>query len=191
MTATRDRIVDAAVELFCIHGYTGTAMQQVVAAAGAPNGSVYHHFRGGKDELAAAAIERAGAIYRDLVLAIIDTEDDLVAGTRVAFDSAAVVLAETGYVDACPVGPVALEVACTTVPLREACQRVFEDWIQVFTGRLVDAGAEREAARSAAIAVIAILEGGFALARTARSPEPMRACGEAAVVVVSRALGRC
>ena len=110
MTATRDRIVDAAVDLFRVHGYTGTAIQQVIAAAGAPNGSVYHHFRGGKEELAAAAIERAGAIYRDLVLAVYDAEDDPVAGTRAVFDGAAVVLEETDYVDACPVATVALEV---------------------------------------------------------------------------------
>ena len=190
MTDTRDRIVDAAVDLFRVHGYTGTAMQAVVAAAGAPNGSLYHHFRGGKEELAAAAIERAGVIYRDLVLAIMDTEDDLVAGTRVAFDSAAVVLHETGYVDACPVGTVALEVASTSEPLREACQRVFDDWTDTLTARLVEAGAEPAAARSASLIVIAVLEGAFMLSRTARSPEPMRACGDAAVAAVSRALGR-
>ena len=190
MTDTRDRIVDAAVDLFRVHGYTGTAMQQVVAAAGAPNGSVYHHFRGGKEELAAVAIERAGVVYRDLVLAIVDTEDDLVSGIRVAFEAAAAVLDETDYIDACPVGTVALEVASTSEVLREACRRVFDDWTQALTARLVEAGAEVAAARSASLIVIAVLEGAFMLSRTARSPEPMRACGEAAVAAVSRALGR-
>ena len=159
MTATRDRIIDAAVDLFRVHGYTGTAIQQVIAAAGAPNGSVYHHFRGGKEELAAAAIERAGAIYRDLVLAVYDAEDDPVAGTRAVFDGAAVVLEETDYVDACPVATVALEVASTSEALREACQRVFTDWLDTLADRLERAGARPEAARPAAITVVALLEG--------------------------------
>lgn len=189
MTSTRDRIVDAAVDLFRVHGYTGTAMQQVIAAAGAPNGSVYHHFRGGKEELAAAAIERAGEVYRDLVLAVYDAEDDPVAGTRAIFDGAAVVLHETGYVDACPVGTVALEVASTSEALRGACDRVFTDWLDTLAGRLEGAGADPAAARAAAVAVVALLEGAFLLCRTARTTESMGACRDAAVAAVAGALG--
>ena len=191
MTAsTRDRIVDAAVELFRVHGYTGTAMAQVISVAGAPNGSVYHHFRGGKEELGAVAIERAGAIYRDLVLAVLDAEDDVVAGTRAVFEGAAAVLSETDYVDACPVATVALEVASTSDPLRAACERVFADWIDTLAGRFEAAGAPPPEARSAAVAVIALLEGAFLLSRSARTTDAMRATGEAAVAVVAGAVGR-
>ena len=190
MTETRDRIVDAAVDLFRVHGYTGTAMKQVVAAADAPFGSVYHHFRGGKQELAAAAIERAGVVYRDLVLGILDAEDDVVTGTRAVFDAAAAVLDATDYADVCPVATVALEVASTSEPLRAACDTVFSDWIDTLAGRLEQGGAPPAAARSAAIAFISLLEGGFLLCRTARTPEAMRANGDAAVAVVAGAVDR-
>jgi len=190
VTDTRARIVDAAVDLFRVHGYTGTAMKQVVAVAEAPFGSVYHHFRGGKEELAAAAIDRAGGIYRDLVLAVFDAEDDVVAGTRAVFDGAAAVLEGTDYVDACPVATVALEVASTSEPLRIACDGVFADWLDTFAGRLADAGARPADARAAAIAVVALLEGAFLLSRTARATEAMRATGDAAVAVVARAVRR-
>jgi AcrR family transcriptional regulator len=190
VTATRDRIVDAAAELFRLHGYAGTGMKQVVTAAEAPFGSVYHFFPGGKQELAAAAIERAGAFYGDLVMAIIDAEDDIVAGTRAVFDGAADVLVDTGYADACPIATVGLEVASTNEELRAACDRVFGEWTEVLAGRIVDGGATPAAGRSAAIAVIALLEGAFLLSRTARTTEAMRATGDAAVATVAAAVGR-
>ena len=190
MTATRERIVDAAADLFRTHGYAGTGMKQVVTAAEAPFGSVYHFFPGGKQELAGAAIERAGAFYGDLVLAIFDAEADVVAGTRAVFDGAAAVLVETGYADACPIATVGLEVASTNEQLRTACDRVFSDWIDVLAGRLADGGAAPAAARSAAITVVALLEGAFLLSRTARTTEAMRATGDAAVATVAAAVGR-
>lgn len=190
MTATRDRIVDAAADLFRTHGYTGTGMKQVVAAAEAPFGSVYHFFPGGKQELAAAAIERAGTFYGELVLAILDAEDDVVVGTRAVFEGAGDVLVETGYADACPIATVALEVASTNEVLRAACDRVFARWIDVLTERIAAGGAPPAAARSAAIAVLGLLEGAFLLSRSARTTEAVRAMGDAAVATVAAAVGR-
>ncbi|MGH8878596.1 MAG: TetR/AcrR family transcriptional regulator, partial [Stackebrandtia sp.] len=56
---TRQRLVAAAAELLQRQGYHGTGMAQIVAESGAPRGSVYFLFPGGKEELAAEAIEAA------------------------------------------------------------------------------------------------------------------------------------
>ena len=53
---TRTRILDTTADLFRRHGYTGTGMKQIVQAANAPFGSLYHHFPGGKEQLAAEVI---------------------------------------------------------------------------------------------------------------------------------------
>lgn len=42
--ATRTRLLDAAQELFCRHGYEGTSIGDVADAAGTGVGTVYHHF---------------------------------------------------------------------------------------------------------------------------------------------------
>jgi AcrR family transcriptional regulator len=186
--ATRERILDATSELFRLQGYAGTGMKQVVTRAEAPFGSVYHFFPGGKEQLAGEAIERAGRFYEDLVLAVFDAEPDVVSGTRAIFDGAAEVLRASGYEDACPIATVALEVASTSEPLRQASHRVFESWLAALTPRLVDAGADPATARSVAISVVALLEGAFLLSRTARTTEAMAATGDAAVAVVEAAL---
>ena len=60
MNDTRDRLVQASAALLQRQGLTGTGIKQILAEAGAPFSSLYHHFPGGKDELAAAAIRRVG-----------------------------------------------------------------------------------------------------------------------------------
>ncbi|HEX2819832.1 MAG TPA: TetR family transcriptional regulator [Streptosporangiaceae bacterium] len=68
--SVREQMVDSAVILLAKHGVAGTSFTEVLAASGAPRGSIYHHFPGGKDELIAAAIEvadaRAVALLRSL-----------------------------------------------------------------------------------------------------------------------------
>lgn len=53
---TRERLIRAAVDLFEAHGYHGTGVNDILAAAKAPKGSLYHHFPGGKEELAIAGL---------------------------------------------------------------------------------------------------------------------------------------
>ena len=58
--SVREQMVDSAVILLATRGLDGTSFTEVLSASGAPRGSIYHHFPGGKDELIAAAIEVAG-----------------------------------------------------------------------------------------------------------------------------------
>jgi AcrR family transcriptional regulator len=64
MPDTRDRIVAATNELFRRQGYHGTSLKQVSVAARAPIGSIYHHFPGGKSQLAIEAAELEGTEIR-------------------------------------------------------------------------------------------------------------------------------
>ncbi len=60
MSDTRDRLVQVSAALLQRQGLTGTGIKQILAEAHAPFSSLYHHFPGGKDELAAAAIGDVG-----------------------------------------------------------------------------------------------------------------------------------
>ena len=186
---TRDRIVTATAELFRRQGYNGTGLKQVTTAAGAPFGSLYHHFPGGKEELAEEVLRTSGAAYGALFELVADAAADPVSAITDFFDGAAAVLEETGYLDACPIGTVALEVASTNDRLRRATHDVFESWIAACAARLVDEGVEPERARELATALVAGVEGGFMLSRAARSPEPMRTTGRLLAELVSSALG--
>jgi len=58
-TDVRTTMIDGAVRRLATHGVEGTSFAEVLAATGAPRGSVYHHFPGGKTELLHAALDLA------------------------------------------------------------------------------------------------------------------------------------
>jgi AcrR family transcriptional regulator len=185
---TRERILDSSGELFRRQGYMGTGVKQILAEAGAPFGSFYHFFPGGKAELGAATIRRSGYLYGLLLGEYAGPDVDLPAGIRAFFAGAAETLRETDYADACPIATVALEVSSTDEELRRACAEVFEAWVAGGTERFLLAGIERETARTLVIQMLAGLEGAFVLSRALRSTEPVERAGEASVGAIERAL---
>jgi len=185
---TRERILETTAELFRRHGYTGTGLKQIVAEANAPFGSIYHFFPGGKQHLGEEVIRRSGEMYRELFEVIFDASPDPVTGMRNFFLGAAETLRVTDYADACPIETVALEVASSNEPLRQATADVFESWIATATGRLVKGGISRARARRLTITAIAALEGAFVLSRAMRSTEPLEIAGAAVAADVRAAL---
>jgi AcrR family transcriptional regulator len=177
-SATRERIVEQSAELFRLQGYNATGVKQIVEAAQAPFGSLYHFFPGGKEQLGAESIRVSGALYEELIPAVLDPAPDPITGIRNFFAGAAAHVEESDYADACPIATVALEVSSSSETMREACADVFESWITAGSERFVAAGASPERARELTIAMICALEGAFVLARALRSTEPLELAGE-------------
>jgi len=188
MTDTRERIVTASAELMRRQGYAATGVKQIVEAAQAPFGSIYHFFPGGKEQLGAEAIRRSGSLYELLIPAIFDPAPDLVSAVRAFFAGAADHLRETDYADACPIATVALEVSSSSEPMREACADVFDGWIAAGLPRFTAAGLDEDIARDLVVAMIAALEGAFVLARATRSTEALEVAGELITAITQRAL---
>jgi AcrR family transcriptional regulator len=187
-TDTHDRIINASADLFRRQGYAGTGVKQIVAAAQAPFGSIYHHFPGGKQQIGAETIRTSGAFYASLIEAVIDPAPDLISGVRDFFARAAEHLRDSDFADACPIATVALEVASTSEPLRQATDEVFESWLAAISERFRTAGIEDERARELSLQILSLLEGAFILARASRSTEALNAAGAAATAAVREAL---
>jgi AcrR family transcriptional regulator len=182
---TDQRIVLAMAELLRVQGYAATGIKQVADAARAPIGSVYHHFKGGKAEIAARALREAGAAYIQLLPLLLDPYDDLVTGVEAAFAAAAEDLEQTGWGNLCPVGSVAAEVAETQPALRAVADGVVTSWTEQITRYLQARGLAEDDARSAGQALLSALEGAFVLARVQRSQEPLLASGRAVAAYVA------
>jgi len=69
-TVTRNKILEAAMQLLLDHGYGGMSVDQVIAAAGITKGAFFHHFKS-KNELAQALLDRYvqmdNALLHDLI----------------------------------------------------------------------------------------------------------------------------
>jgi AcrR family transcriptional regulator len=185
---TRDRILGATADLLRRKGYTGTGLKEIVKASEAPFGSIYHFFPGGKEQLGAEAIREAGKVYNALIAAFYEGARDPVAATAEFFQGAAEVLRQTDYEDACPIATVALEVASTSEPMREATAAVFESWIADLVMFLRADGLSEAAARDVGVKLFCLIEGAFILSRASKSTAAVELAGELAVQVVRDAL---
>ncbi len=178
----------AGAELFRRQGYAGTGVKQIVTLAGAPFGSLYHFFPGGKEDLGCETIRTSGRLYTQLFAAIALEAPDVLTAVHDFFAGAAETLRETDYADACPIATVALEVASTSEPLREATAEVFAEWIDGATRYFAFAGIPRERSRELAFAMLCLLEGAFIFSRAMRSTESLHVAGATAVEAVRQAL---
>src|ERR1700759_4159737 len=100
-------------------GYTATGRAQLLAESGVSNGSLYHHFPGGMEELAAAALEASGAVVAETLRDALASAPDTGHGLGRFLDIAGG--ATTGQRCAgCPIAPTALESPIISPRLREA-----------------------------------------------------------------------
>lgn len=175
--STRETILTAAAELMRHRGYAAVGMKDLVAAAGVPIGSLYHHFPRGKVQIAREALVNAGTAYGLLIPTLVDPHDDLGDAIESVFAQAAADMAATGYANMCPVAGVAAEIADTVEELREATAGVFTGWLDGGTAYFRARGLAAAQARDVTVVLVGALEGAFILARTLRSPEPLLAAG--------------
>lgn len=174
---TVDRIALAMAELLRRQGYRATGINELARAARAPTGSIYHHFKGGKRAVAEAALRRSGAAYFALLPLLLDPHDDLAHGIEAAFAEAAEDIESSGWINMCPVGSVAAEVADIEPELRKVAAEVMRSWIDEGQRYLVGRGLLEADAAVVIQALLAGLEGAFTMARTLRSREPLLCAG--------------
>ncbi len=170
-------MIDTAATLFQRQGYAATGWRQVVAESDTPWGSQAHHFPGGKEQLAAAALAHAGAGYERLVRQAFAREHPADA-IRSWASLAGQVLAGTGWSDGCPVATVTLERAHESDAIGDVCHTVLASWQAAIADGLIAAGCENERAGRLATLALASIEGALVLARSERSPRPLDVIGD-------------
>ena len=165
--ATREKMVATAMRLICRDGYTATSWRRLVEEAGTPWGSAYHHFPGGKEQLAVAAVElgveRTSETVRQAFADHERTEDVI----RALFRHAGKVLAGSDFRTGSPLATITLETAHVSPALTEACRRGFQAWHQLLVGLLAERG--HPDPPRLAVAIVTNMEGALILCRISRS----------------------
>jgi AcrR family transcriptional regulator len=165
-------MVRGAAQLLRERGYTGTGFREVIALTGAPRGSIYHHFPGGKVQLAEAAVDYVGSLARGVI------EDSLAAGDPIAALRAFVELwradfERSGYRAGCPIAAVAVESHDDAPELIDAADEAFGRWQETFGASLRRAGVPQGRAARLATLVVSAVEGAIILSRARRDSGPL------------------
>jgi TetR/AcrR family transcriptional regulator, lmrAB and yxaGH operons repressor len=174
----RQKALATAERLFRIQGYAATGLTQILDESGAPKGSFYFHFPGGKEQLAREVLASYGADVATGMRALAERSADADAFVRALCKGIGRELEVSGWVLGCAVQTLASELASVNPEIAGSARAVFESWIEIVSDVLVQRFGDRRQARRHALALIAALEGARTLARVMGSAEPFRAVAE-------------
>lgn len=180
---TRERLLEAAMELFVFQGYTNTGLAQIARKAGVLPGSLYYFFPTKEDLLNATLERRKELLYSDVLEAIWKAHDDPIERVFGLLGGYRRMLEMTEFRHGCPIGNLVLEVTETHPAARQLLRQNFDNWLNAVEECFVQAGPrlpQPADARRLAIFVLTTMEGAVMLARTYRNFEAY----DAAVVLL-------
>src|SRR6201746_515627 len=163
----RALLLNGARQLLAEKGYAGMELRDVAARGHAPRGSIYHHFPGGKTQLAREAAELEGTTIRDLIERSLE-ERGLKETLTLFGDVFRRRVANYPERIGCPVAAVAL--ARPEAPeLAAVATDAFQSWERPIAAALRDEGVSAKDAEAFAGLVVSTVEGALLRARAAAS----------------------
>jgi AcrR family transcriptional regulator len=180
----RALLLKGARQLLAEKGYAGMELRDVAERGKAPRGSIYHHFPGGKVQLAREAAELEGATIRDLIERSLE-ERGLKQTLALFGDFFRRRVADYPERIGCPVAAVAL--ARPEDPeLAAVATAAFQSWERPIAAALRDEGVNARDAEAFAGLVVSTVEGALLRARAAGSQVPL----DSAIAGLGQALDR-
>lgn len=179
--STRDKLMEAAMELFYFHGYQATSVADILERAGVNSGSLYHFFRG-KDDLLVAVLQKyKEMLYREVIDPAFARTQDPIARVFAVLEGYRQGLLFTHFTGGCPIGNLALELGEEHEEARRLVAENFDGWRDAIRKSLDDAagrfppGVDRE---KLATFILTVMEGGVMQSRAHGSIAPFDACVE-------------
>lgn len=187
---TRTRMLDTTARLLQQRGYHGTSLNDILGESGAPRGSLYFHFPGGKDQLVVeasrVAVDKVTQHRREVLAAA----PSPAAAVRAFADGIVVLLKETDYQLGCPIAPIVLDGTSEVADLSELCRRTFEEWVGLLRGSFEEAGIPEKRAEALALLTQSSFEGALLIARAYRDVAPVLTVGGELEAMVAAATPR-
>lgn len=171
-SATKQRMVDSTAVLLRERGAAAVTVDAVLARSGAPRGSVYHHFPGGRNELIMSALAES-ADYISAMLERATAEGDARTAVRSLVRFWKRALADSDYRAGCPVVGLAVDSGCEIPGAAEAVRTVLIGWQADLAAVLVADGYPSKRAHRLAALIMSAVEGAIILARAQRDAGPL------------------
>ena len=171
--SVRERLIRTTGQLLRNRGYYGTGLDEILKDSGAPKGSLYHYFPGGKRQLANEAVRYMAGRMTKRMADDLSSTGDPAEGLRVFLQGRAKDLEASGFESGCPIATVTLETASEHSDLCDVCSQSFDGLKQILTEHLGRAGLGPEKADSLATLFLASWEGALILSRAHRNTGPL------------------
>jgi len=187
---SRTRMLRTAARLLQRQGYHATGLRQILAESGAPRGSLYFHFPGGKEQLAVDAVRAMSARIARLIAQLLAAHQDPAEAVEAFVRAFAEILHASDYAEGCPIATVTLEAAAGSPAIRAACDQAYTEWERQLRDYLVTAGVPADGAAGLATLALAAAEGGLILSRARRDIQPLATIAAQLGAILRRATAR-
>jgi TetR/AcrR family transcriptional repressor of lmrAB and yxaGH operons len=167
----KSRFTDTAALLFRRKGYNGVGLSEIIDAADAPKGSFYHHFPGGKEELAEQALRRAAGRFAKAIDQVFADAASFPDGVERLYTMVAGWFEGSDWCDGCPMTSIILDTVPSSARIHEATREALDGWIGSIAAHAERFGVEGDR-RALALRILIGLEGAWILARVVRTAEP-------------------
>ncbi|HRE44955.1 MAG TPA: TetR/AcrR family transcriptional regulator [Terricaulis sp.] len=171
-SSARDDLISAAVELFGERGYEGVGVAELLVKAGAPRGSLYFHFPGGKEQIGAEAVARVGHEVAMRFRGLSDSGVDLDTFIVQIFKTTAKESKDRKFTASCPMAAVASGFGAADVNLAAAVRDAFALWSREIASAAEARGLKPKDAENFASAMLTAIEGAFIVAKAQASTAP-------------------
>ncbi|SDA66854.1 TetR/AcrR family transcriptional regulator [Mesorhizobium qingshengii] len=185
---TRTRILETTGLLLRQRGYHGTSLNDILSASGAPRGSLYFHFPGGKDQLVIEVTRDSVARVTERLGEALAAEKDPAVAVHHIYQSVARMLEDNQFSLGCPIAPVVLDSPTDVPELADLCRSAFEQWIGLLREAFVRAGVPERRAHALALLVESSLEGLMVIARATRDRAPLWAVADEVAALIEGAV---
>lgn len=179
MKTTKERLVVAGAELFCVHSYQGTGINDILKACNVPKGSFYNHFAS-KEDFALAVVAFHREATDEFLVENLWNESfaplERISAFITAFNQGVI---NSCFSVGCPLGTMAQEMASLSEPLRTALNTVFQIYVDSLSA-CIQAGQQQGTINAGldpamtATFIMSSLEGGVVMAKTCQNDEPLR-----------------
>lgn len=185
---TRTRILETTALLLRKRGYHGTSLNDILSASGAPRGSLYFHFPGGKDQLVIEVTCDSVAKVTERLGEALAAERDPAVAVHHIYQSVARMLEDNQFSLGCPIAPVVLDSPTDVPELADLCRSAFEQWIGLLREAFVRAGVAERRAQALALLVESSLEGLMVIARATHDRTPVNAVADEVAALIEQAV---
>jgi TetR/AcrR family transcriptional regulator, lmrAB and yxaGH operons repressor len=174
MSQARENILIAMARLIEKQGYHATGLNEIIQESGAPKGSIYYYFPGGKEQIGAEAILESGRIIAARLQSVLAAEPDPAKAIYSFLVKMAESVEQTDFGASSPLTTAAIETAVTSEALNQASRQAFDLILNVFKQKLLSGGFTEDRAADLALFVTTVIEGGIVMSRTYHNSGPLR-----------------
>ena len=179
MNMTKEKLIAAGAELFLIHSYQGTGINEVLSACGVPKGSFYNYFPS-KEDFALAVVDYHMEKSRDFVLDNLCNETlPPIARLAAYLDAISQGMVDCNFAIGCAFGTMASEMSGLSPKLRLALSRAFQTQVD-HLANCIRLGQEQgeirddlDPAKTAGF-IMSALQGAQIIAKTFLNAKPLR-----------------